>query len=205
MSKITKDLFLESLLMIVPSAGWTKFALEQTELQLNLPIGYWKLLFEGELDDIIDYFELQIFSKMNYQLGRNQINSLTIIERIITIIKLRLYYLKPYKEVILQLKFYYIQPQNFFKASQKSWKIADEIWYQLNDQAVDFNYYSKRLILAKIYLNTINHWLADQSDNEQETWNYLEKQLKKVIKFGEFKKQIKNKLINIPFIRLTFH
>ena len=42
-------------------------------------------------------------------------------------------------------------------------KIADEIWFLSGDKSTDYNYYTKRIILMKIYALTFSFFVFDDS------------------------------------------
>ena len=41
-------------------------------------------------------------------------------------------------------------PQNITSTYQHLWKLADDIWYYAGDQSLDYNFYTKRVILIKV-------------------------------------------------------
>merc|ERR1712127_340224 len=71
-------------------------------------------------------------------------------------------------------------------------RLCDEIWYQLGDNSVDFNWYSKRLILAAIYKSTEFFMLQDKSENYIDTIKFLDNRLKDHGEFHKLKGQLNN-------------
>ncbi|KJV09704.1 hypothetical protein VZ95_09820 [Elstera litoralis] len=51
------------------------------------------------------------------------------------------------------------------------------LWYAAGDRATDFNYYTKRGLLAGVYLATLLYWLDDASDDHAATWAFLDKRI----------------------------
>ena len=87
-----------------------------------------------------------------------------------------------------------IKPSFLISSNKILFKIADEIWYLSGDKSTDINYYTKRLILMKIYALTFSFFVFDKSDNFINTKMFLDKQIKSVISFGRFKNKVKKSL-----------
>ena len=68
-------------------------------------------------------------------------------------------------------------------------KFADRVWRLLEDKSVDFNYYTKRLILSQILINSILYWRG--SNNLNKTEFFIEKQIFLLGKFGYYKSNFK--------------
>ncbi len=86
-----------------------------------------------------------------------------------------------------------IKPSSLISSNKILFKISDEIWYLSGDKSTDINYYTKRLILMKIYALTFSFFVFDKSDDFINTKMFLDKQIKSVISFGKFKNKVKNR------------
>ncbi|MAJ24505.1 MAG: hypothetical protein CMP36_03235 [Rickettsiales bacterium] len=66
---------------------------------------------------------------------------------------------------------------------------SNNVWYLLKDKSVDFNFYTKRLILSQILINTTLFWRgsAKMSDTE----DYINRQIEFLGKFGFYKSKLK--------------
>lgn len=67
--------------------------------------------------------------------------------------------------------------------------ISDEIWFLIGDKSTDFNFYSKRFILMNIYFLSIVHFSKNR--NIQSLQNFVDKQIKAVLLFGNIKRKFK--------------
>ena len=47
-------------------------------------------------------------------------------------------------------------PTHFPETMNVLWKQMDDIWYHCGDKSLDFNYYTKRAILLKVFVSTGN-------------------------------------------------
>ena len=59
-------------------------------------------------------------------------------------------------------------PNSILGSNKILFKIADEIWFLSGDRSTDYNYYTKRIILMKVYAITFSFFVFDDSkDLEQ--------------------------------------
>ena len=98
------------------------------------------------------------------------------------------------KELIKKTYFHLLLPQSFKISIKSLYRTVDQIWFLAGDNSTDFNFYSKRVILASIYINFIMHFI--NNDNIEETFILLDKQLKRVSKIPKIKDRI-NVMTNI--------
>ena len=68
-------------------------------------------------------------------------------------------------------------------------KFSDKVWRLLDDKSVDFNYYTKRIILSQILINSILYWRGSNDINK--TQIFIEKQIFLLGKFGYYKSNFK--------------
>ena len=85
-----------------------------------------------------------------------------------------------------------LKPNSILGANKILFKIADEIWFLAGDKSTDYNYYTKRIILMKIYAITFSFFVFDDSKNLEKTKKFLDKEINLVLKFGNLKKKLKN-------------
>ncbi len=90
-----------------------------------------------------------------------------------------------YKKIFLNS----LIPNKNISLPTQLYKSIDQIWYLAGDTSVDFNFYTKRLILAGIYSRVILFFI--NNDNQQELENVLDLNLKKVARIPEIKSKIK--------------
>jgi ubiquinone biosynthesis protein COQ9 len=85
-----------------------------------------------------------------------------------------------------------LKPNSILSANKILFKIADEIWFLAGDKSTDYNYYTKRIILMKIYAITFSFFVFDDSKNLEKTKKFLDKEINIVLKFGNLKRKLKN-------------
>ena len=103
--------------------------------------------------------------------------------------------LEIFNEILDKYKFFKetLKPFVFINTSKTLFQIADEIWFLSGDKSTDYNYYTKRFLLMKIYAITFSFFIFDRSENFQNTKKFLEKQIELVLGFGKLKQKFKRK------------
>ena len=99
--------------------------------------------------------------------------------------------LEIFSEILDKHKFFRetLKPFVFLNTSKTLFNIADEIWFLSGDKSTDYNYYTKRFLLMKIYALTFSFFIFDRSENFQNTKKFLEKQIELVLGFGKLKQK----------------
>jgi ubiquinone biosynthesis protein COQ9 len=62
------------------------------------------------------------------------------------------------------------------------YRTVDAIWRVAGDQATDFNFYTKRGLLAAVLASTTLFWLDDASEGHAETWGFLDRRIAGIMK-----------------------
>ena len=102
-------------------------------------------------------------------------------ERVKKIILLRLKINEKEKKLIKKTLFTLMLASNILKLHlHLLYNTVNQIWYLAGDNSTDFNFYTKRIILASVYCRTVFYWLGSNK-NLYKTEKYLDKQLKKVM------------------------
>ena len=101
-----------------------------------------------------------------------------------------------FQSLVSKKKFFkkILKPNSILGSNNILFKIADEIWFLSGDKSTDYNYYTKRIILMKVYALTFSFFIFDNSKNLERTRNFLDKEIDIVLKFGKFTNTIKNKI-----------
>ena len=80
------------------------------------------------------------------------------------------------------LKYCIIKPILMVKVS---YYFSDLVWRELNDSSTDFNYYTKRGILSKIYMSSLFYWI--KTKNLSDTNVYIAEQIASIKILGKIK------------------
>jgi ubiquinone biosynthesis protein COQ9 len=75
-------------------------------------------------------------------------------------------------------------PANLPTAVRQRAELVDDIWHACGDTSTDYNWYTKRGLLAGVYTATELFMLTDYSPGYADTWRSLDRRLKDVKRLG---------------------
>jgi ubiquinone biosynthesis protein COQ9 len=197
-----KSQFLEKFLQNSAFTGWNEESFMQSALDLGFDKKYGYILFSNGLEEIAHYFNEIINDKLISQIDNLDLANVKIREKIQIMLMQRLQIILSHKQAVRQLNAFYQFPPRIAKGLKEHWKVADIIWQKCNDTSTDYNYYSKRLILARIHQTSITYILSAANCDLIELEEFVQNKINKVMEFEKTKSNLKKKLKNIPFIRL---
>ncbi|EFN81361.1 Ubiquinone biosynthesis protein COQ9, mitochondrial [Harpegnathos saltator] len=93
-------------------------------------------------------------------------------------VETRLRMLAPYAKTWPQAMAIMALPPNVPTALANLLTLVDDICYYAGDRSVDFNWYTRRMMLATIYKTTELYMLQDISEDHKETWLFLDRRIK---------------------------
>ncbi|MBK93671.1 MAG: COQ9 family protein [Rickettsiales bacterium] len=151
---------------------------------------------KGFEDVLLNFLRLNEEKLINIsRLKKNFFTNLRVHEKIIFIIMEYLKILNNYKKSFRELFIYMLINARFISANRVLFRIADQTWFISGDKSLDFNYYTKRLILMKVYFLTFLFWLKNEdTKNLNKTKVFVEKIIKRVLTFGKIKSRLKGLL-----------
>ena len=148
------------------------------------------VLFPKGYKSILELYLLDLNDDMIKACQKINLSKMKTHERIREIILLRLKNNEKDKKLIRKTFFSLMLPQHYKIATATLYDVVDKIWFITGDNSTDFNFYTKRAILALIYSSTVFYWLNNNKNLEQ-TKIFLNKQLKKIATFTKVKKNLK--------------
>mgnify|MGYP001556687293 FL=1 len=141
---------------------------------------------------------------MEQALAAGNLAALKIRERLAAAVKARLAVLKPNKEAARRAAAALSLPMNAALGAKLMYGTVDAMWRAAGDTATDFNFYTKRGILAGVYASTAMRWFTDTSEDEKPTDDFLAARIENVMQFEKFKAKAKDALAKFPtFADLT--
>lgn len=186
-----KDIIFHEALHAASMHGWSSDIFKMAAERANIDKAYAELIFIGGVDEILDMYFIHIDKLMMDEVLTHDIASMRVGERIKLALKSRIKVMEPYKKLTSKTVSHLLLPWNVPTALRLGWRTMDTIWYDVgNDQSTDFNYYTKRGILYTVYISVIKYWLADHSNHNYETMEFIDRQIDRVLGMGKkFKKK----------------
>ena len=143
--------------------------------------------FPHKTKSLCSYFLIDLQLKLEKKIKNKIKNEKSISKRVNFILFELIKLLNEDKEVSLFFLNYISRKPIYLK--KMTIKFADRVWRLLEDKSVDFNYYTKRMILSQILINSILYWRG--SNNLNKTEIFIEKQIFLLGKFGYYKSNFK--------------
>jgi ubiquinone biosynthesis protein COQ9 len=98
-------------------------------------------------------------------------------ERVAAGLRARLDFVAPHKEAARRATNTLALPHNAPTGLRLLYRTVDALWHAAGDKATDFNFYTKRAILAAICSATFLYWFNDRSIDHAATLKFLERRL----------------------------
>ena len=193
-----RDRILVAALAHVAFDGWTRRTLKAGVKDAGMSPDMALRAFAGGIPDLVDHWADWADRRMLDDLAAQDLAAMRIRDRINAAVKARLQVMDPHPEAARRLFAYLALPPNALLAARLTWRTVDVMWYAAGDDASDFNYYTKRGLLAPVYTTTALCWLADTSDGHADTWAYLDRRIADVMKVPAIMSRIKAALSSLP-------
>ena len=174
----------------IPFDGWNEKIFSTVANDLKIPIGEIHALFPNNYIDLLKLYLEDSENKMFIDSKKINISNMKISKKIYEIIVFRIKKNLNNKQLIRKTFIALSHPKNSLLGMTSLYKAVDNIWFISGDYSSNFNYYTKRLILAGIYTSVLLFWLNDDSKNLKKTEKFLNKQLKKISFIGKIKRSI---------------
>jgi ubiquinone biosynthesis protein COQ9 len=176
-----ENLIFENFMKNLPFEGWTQENLKLSSKQAKQPADFGELLFLNGVDDV--------FKKYTDHL----LQSLTAGNAHGTTAKIKAALHSLFKELAknriatTKTVTYLLHPWNIEKFIKFNWCIADYIWTEVVcDTSTDFNYYTKRTLLAMVVKSSLLYYISDDSFEHSDTIDFIDRKLNDVLRIGKF-------------------
>ena len=171
--------------IVVAKDGLTSNTFKNISKKYDLNIDEMNLLFPGGKNDFLQFVLEQLNIDLENYCKKLDLIRLPVHKRIRKILLSKINIMdkekKFYKKIFLSL----LIPKKNFSLPIKLYKSVDLIWFIAGDTSVDFNFYTKRLILAGIYSRVIFFFF--NNNNQTLLEDLLDSSLKRVSKIPELK------------------
>lgn len=182
---------LKALLARAAFDGWTGAALAAAARDAGETPAVLAAAFPRGVTDALKQWSLEADREMRTAMAGPDFAGLKIREKVAFAVRARLAALRPHKEAARRAAATLALPVYAPLAAELAWKTADSIWRGLADTSTDFNFYTKRAILAGVWTSTLARWLADDSDGEEATSAFLDARIENVMQIEKAKTKLR--------------
>jgi len=137
--------------------------------------------FPGGTAELIAFYMAESDRAMQAVLEQRDLAELRIRERVATVVRTRLEAVAGQREAIRRAVAFQLLPGQNARALRGLYRTVDAIWRACGDTATDFNFYTKRGLLAGVYASTLLFWLNDKSEDFADTWAFLDRRIEQVM------------------------
>ena len=195
-----KSIILQKLKKIVSDEGWSEKVLKQL-LQNGVEKSDLVTFFQYDYKELLKYSLEELNKSLEKEINKINIINYSLNKRIKKILMLRFNILNNDKEFYKKTFYHLLIPSNNKIMKSSLYKSVDTMWYLAGDNSTDFNFYTKRLILAVIYINAL-FVLFNKNFDEVEL--NIDRNLKKISKIPKIKDRISFVKDNIPVFFKSF-
>ena len=178
--------------------GFTDGLLQKAGAEAGVAEADLARLFENRILSLVEFYSVHTDARMEARLAGMDLKAMKIRERIATAVKTRLAILKPHKEAARRAAAFLSLPMHAALGAKLAYRTVDSMWRAAGDTSTDFNFYTKRGILAGVYGSTAMRWFNDTSTDEKTTDDFLAARIENVMQFEKFKAKAKEALSNFP-------
>ena len=192
-----KRAVVEAALVHAAFDGFTDRVLERAASECGLDKAATARFFPVSAQSLVEAYSFQADAEMEKRLARLHLPAMKVRERINAAITTRLGILKPHKEAARRAAAFLSLPPNLPLATKLLYRTVDSMWRAAGDTSTDFNFYTKRGILAGVYSATLIRWFNDQSEDESATRDFLAARIENVMQFERFKGEARKLFANL--------
>lgn len=183
---------LQATLAHTPFDGWSERALEMGAKDLGIPQARVLNAFPGGMAELLDFHNKVADDRMLEELARRNLADMRVRDRIALGVRIRLEQNRAHRESVRAALTFLMMPQNVPLGSRLLYRTVDAIWYAAGDRSTDYNFYTKRGLLAAVYSATVLYWINDKSHDQVDTWAFLDRRIGEVMQvpklFGAFER-----------------
>jgi ubiquinone biosynthesis protein COQ9 len=195
---------LEAALDHVAFDGWSETAVRAAAADTGIPLERTLNAFPGGATELIAFHSETADRRMLEALELEPLADMKVREKAAKAIRLRLEANYRNREAIRSALTALMMPQNAALAARLLYKTVDAIWYTIGDRSTDFNFYTKRGLLAGVYTATLFYWLNDKSEGAAATWAFLDRRIAEVMKVPMALGKLTQFTERLPFPRRPF-
>jgi len=184
MTEKLKSKFLKTALELLPLYGLSDELLTETEKQTSFSNVF------PSIKDLVEYHLENNDVLMLKELKKQEKKNLKIRDKIKAAILIR--FSLNDREIITEIAKFLLKPQNADLAFKSLAKTCDEIWIFAGDNSADFNYYTKRGLLAAIYSATLAYYIKKTDITNEDLEKFINNRISNILELGSFKDKITN-------------
>jgi ubiquinone biosynthesis protein COQ9 len=196
--KNPKRAVLEAALPLIPTHGFSDRTLKAAAAEAGASTSEIAGLFPHGPQSLVEEFSDWADDEMERTLKKANLPEMKVRARIKAAVADRIAASRPHKEAARRAAAFLTLPPNAALAAKLLYRTVDRMWRAVGDTSTDFNFYTKRAILAGVYSSTMLRWFTDDSDGEAATFEFLDARIENVMQFEKFKAETREQFSKLP-------
>lgn len=172
---------LQAILAHATFDGWSQAAFDAGAREAGIPADRALNAFPGGMAEVLAFHHETADRAMLEDMAAAHVGEMRVRDRIAFAVRARLRRELPHREAIKSACSFLSMPYNAPLALKLLYRTVDAIWYAAGDTATDFNFYTKRMLLAGVYSATVLYWLNDKSPDCTDSWAFLDRRIEEVM------------------------
>lgn len=140
--------------------------------------------------DLARHYAAFCDNRLLERLGQEDLGALKIRARVTRALNARLDILAGERETIRRLVQTFALPTHAADGAAALYQAVDVIWSAVGDRSTDFNFYTKRAILAGVLSATTLYWLQDESADFADTRAFIDRRIANVMEIEKAKARL---------------
>jgi len=182
----------------VPWDGWSARTLKTAAKEVGIDDGLAAIAFPEGGRDLLHFWSQELDIKMIEALEARDLAPLKVRQRVTLAVHVRIELMSRHREAVRRASAFLILPHNAGLAAKLLYGTVNAIWHGIGDRSTDWNFYSKRALLAAVFSSTVLFWLGDDSENAESTWAFLDRRIEDVMSIEKGKARWRAWTENLP-------
>jgi ubiquinone biosynthesis protein COQ9 len=185
-AELRRSRILAATITHVPFDGWTWRAVARGTKEAGYAEAEAHLAFPGGIRDVVAAYSDRLDRRMLEALDAraDEMRTLRTRDRIAFALRVRFEPASGERETLRRMASFLALPENCGLGTRLLWNTVDRVWRAAGDRSTDFNYYTKRGLLAGVVGAAALYWLGDQSEGYMNTWAFIDRRLDDVLRLG---------------------
>jgi ubiquinone biosynthesis protein COQ9 len=197
-TRALKDKLVLAMLPHVPFDGWGAAALARAADSLGMRGADAGMLFPEGARAAVAHFVDLADRMMVADLAARDLSRLKLREKVALAVRLRLERWTPHREAVRRALIAMPVKAGPAASAGSLYRTVDAIWRAVGDRSHDFNFYTKRALLAGVYGSTLLVWLDDKSEGCAESWAFLARRIDDVMQVPKLRAKLEARIARLP-------
>lgn len=170
--------------------GWHDKTLKAAAEKVGASDAELKAAFPRGVADALLFFSSEADRQATEAIEAADLKAMRVRERVTFAVRQRIEAVMKHKEAARRGAAVFALPQHAIDGATAVYRTVDALWRAIGDTSADFNFYTKRALLSGVYTTTMLYWFADNSEDHQDTWKFLDHRIADVMQIEKVKSQV---------------